>query len=537
MQDLHESSSARGGQKLRGRIPVIDIFAGPGGLGEGFSSFTYKDSKPRFRISLSIEKDPYAFETLKLRTFFRLLVQSSDVTDYYRYLRKEIDRETLYDRHKTERKMSEEICWNIELGRGDPPVPELRKRIRRALGSTGKWVLIGGPPCQAYSLIGRSRMKRALPEKYENDSRHFLYKEYLKIVAEAAPPVFVMENVKGLISTEIRGINIFELILKDLSAPALATGINLGGQSQLRYNIFSLSSTKLPGSLNPKDYLVKSERYGVPQVRHRVFLLGVRADIEPIDHRQLLLKDFGRSIPTERILAGLPRIRSGLSGNNPDDFEKWKNAILELMQQSWFRNLDETDPLRVKGTEYLRTISTSNMKMGDEFTPGNPRSLEFTEWFWDGSMEGVCNHSARRHLDSDLHRYFFSALFAATNHRSPTLDDFPEELLPAHRNVIHNGGRIIFKDRFRVQLENRPSSTVTSHISKDGHYYIHYDPLQCRSLTVREAARLQTFPDNYFFEGPRTAQYVQVGNAVPPLLARQIAESVYRILESRKNII
>jgi DNA (cytosine-5)-methyltransferase 1 len=136
----------------------------------------------------------------------------------------------------------------------------------------------------------------------------------------------------------------------------------------------------------------------------------------------------------------------------------------------------------------------------------------------------VTNHSARSHMATDLHRYLFAASFAKVTGRTPFLGDFPEALLPEHLNVEESLETKKFKDRFRVQLGERPATTVVAHISKDGHYFIHYDPSQCRSLTVREAARLQTFPDNYHFEGGRTEQYRQVGNAVPPLLARQIAE-------------
>lgn len=135
-------------------------------------------------------------------------------------------------------------------------------------------------------------------------------------------------------------------------------------------------------------------------------------------------------------------------------------------------------------------------------------------------------------MASDLRRYFYAETFAEATGRSPNLADFPKGLLPNHQSVEEGRTGKMFSDRFRVQLGDQTSTTITSHISKDGHYFIHYDPAQCRSLTVREAARLQTFPDNYFFAGPRTAQYHQVGNAVPPQLAHQIAEIVADILDS-----
>jgi DNA (cytosine-5)-methyltransferase 1 len=153
-------------------------------------------------------------------------------------------------------------------------------------------------------------------------------------------------------------------------------------------------------------------------------------------------------------------------------------------------------------------------------------------WYRDRPLALLANHVSREHMPSDLVRYLFVAAFGEVTGSSPKLHDFPACLLPQHRNVDPlQPWNAIFKDRFRVQVEDHHSMTVTSHIAKDGHAFIHYAPEQCRSLTVREAARLQTFPDSYVFLGNRTSQYTQVGNAVPPYLAYQIAEIVANVLQ------
>ncbi len=172
-----------------------------------------------------------------------------------------------------------------------------------------------------------------------------------------------------------------------------------------------------------------------------------------------------------------------------------------------------------KSTGGLRVPRTDNASTG---------SAELDEWYKDTNLDIWLNHESRSHRIDDLVRYAYAASFAIVHDRSPKGHNefnYPG-LAPAHQNWESGD----FSDRFRVQLANSPATTVTSHISKDGHYFIHYDPSQCRSLTVREAARLQTFPDNYFFQGGRTQQYHQVGNAVPPFLAYQIASLVYQKL-------
>ena len=157
------------------------------------------------------------------------------------------------------------------------------------------------------------------------------------------------------------------------------------------------------------------------------------------------------------------------------------------------------------------------------------------DWYLDSRLQGTLNHEARTHRKDDLWRYLFAACFRQTSDKPFRINDFPRGLKPNHENVKEESDSYKFADRFSVQTKDAPSRTVVSHIRKDGHYYIHYDPVQCRSLTVREAARLQTFPDNYLFEGSKTDQYEQVGNAVPPLLSYQIAQQVSELLNGHDN--
>ena len=515
-------------------FPIIDLFAGPGGLGEGFSAFTTQEKSRPFRIGLSIEKDYYAHKTLQLRSFFRQFTTDKVPEDYYSYLRGNFDFLLLNERYPVEMHQAMNEAWLAELGAVDPQIVD--EKIITALNGVKRWVLIGGPPCQAYSLVGRSRNGGTKPE----DARLYLYREYLRIIAQHSPPVFIMENVKGLLSSRINNELIFDKILSDLRRPCAAI-INAFEKISFsaadnEYNLFSLvneSSETASGwkELDPRDFIIKSEEYGIPQARHRVIILGIRKDLSPTGADVLTPSS---PIDVKTVLAGLPSLRSGLSKTKDGD-DAWKNAIqtiLKLKTVTCYRD-DSGSQVLQKIQEIANNLRAPEAGRGSDFifTPTSQHD-DCSHYYIDHRMCGICNHSTRGHMVEDLHRYLFAACYAKVHERSPTLHSFPKELLPHHSNVEKavQGGH--FEDRFRVQVETRPSTTITSHIAKDGHYYIHPDPSQCRSLTVREAARLQTFPDNYFFEGPRTEQYKQVGNAVPPLLAKQIAKVVYDVLQA-----
>lgn len=515
-------------------IPVLDLFAGPGGLGEGFTAFQNESGEPVFRIALSIEKEAFAHETLRLRSFFRQFSKSDVPEEYYDHLRGKLSRDELYRRFPNEAEKADIEAWNAELGDYRRfRAAKIDERISQALNGADKWVLIGGPPCQVYSVAGRSRVIPVDPEKYEKDRRHFLYKAYLRIIAAHRPSVFVMENVRGILTAEVGGKPIIDRLLNDLRHPIpAAKGEDDNANGGLEYKIYPLANYSGDFDLfnedshtDPARFIIQSERHRIPQARHRFILLGVRSDIHA---RPNLLRTYSKTISMWKAIQDLPRLRSKLSaGNDSGDF--WADAIRELIGMKALCNGSIDDSVFAAVSSKLDRLSTS-LSTGNGFTQWDKQPIFQKDWFYDPRLGGVCNHVTRSHMKSDLWRYFFAGCYAAVHKRSPKLPDFPVPLLPKHENVTGVDKKdMIFKDRFRVQVRSRPATTVTCHIGKDGHYFIHPDPLQCRSLTVREAARLQTFPDNYLFAGPVTSQYQQVGNAVPPLLARQLAGLVYRL--------
>jgi len=533
-------------------IPVIDIFAGPGGLGEGFSAWSSRQATS-FEVRLSIEKEPFAHETLELRMFFREFGLSGFRVpdDYYSFLRKEISRNELFTRYERQANAARRKAWLAELGTKTCQRSEVNQRISAALNEERMFVLIGGPPCQAYSIVGRSRRSKIDIEKYnpEKDVRQRLYVEYLQILADHQPVVFVMENVKGLLSAKLKDEEVFKKMLNDLREPAIALqreGRQVTSHSAFGYRLFSLvEKGECFPDADVKNFLVQTEEYGIPQARHRVIILGIRNDLPAVVPKRLKEKKIRNLC---HALKGLPRLRSGLSKGESSD-ERWFVTLKETLNAVGDgRKLTETQR-NVKKILFqkLTKLHTPQCGFGGEFvnytgTRGNGRTPTWADkQFGDLRIGGTCNHEARKHMPEDLHRYFYAACHTILTGISPTLAEFPLPLLPQHRNVQDlmgtsgesrqlNRSEIKFPDRFRVQPFNRPCTTVTSHIAKDGHYYIHPDATQCRSFTVREAARIQTFPDNYVFCGPRTAQYQQVGNAVPPLLARQIAGIVHDVL-------
>lgn len=487
-----------------------------------------------------------AFETLRLRAAFRKLQRSGSGAATWRCWDRIIS-ETPWALTYDELSVCEDesiraACalagneaLNLELGPRAREVAsaEIRKRLLSFTGSEQlprNAILIGGPPCQAYSIVGRARNKGKAGYRAEADHRHFLYLEYLHVIAKFEPAIFVMENVKGILTSKVQEAVVFDSIMRDLKRP----GTVLGGGGGAEYVLCSLSEpSSLFDETSAGDFLLHAEDYGVPQARHRVIILGIRKDV--FDAAGFVRKLERTPAPSVwDVICDLPALRPTLSYRGKG--LNWLHALRAPMFDSAVREL-RRDRHGAGPAVAERMLTTRQKLLERPKDPGHgseryqmpaaaqlkrPRAL--ADWYRDRASPLLANHESRSHMPSDLVRYMFVAAFGEVTDTSPRLQDFPRCLLPEHKNVDpDNVENSIFKDRFRVQLGKCHSMTVTSHIAKDGHAFIHPRAKQCRSLTVREAARLQTFPDSYVFLGNRTSQYTQVGNAVPPYLARQIA--------------
>lgn len=517
-------------------FPVVDLFAGPGGLAEGFSAVSASDGRRPFKIALSVEQDQAAHQTLLLRAFLRQF-SAGLPEEYYRFLNRgteEPDWPTLYPK---EWRAAQAEALKLSLGTAEaervigPRLDAIRAR------HASQSVLIGGPPCQAYSLVGRARNRGVAGYVPEKDPKHFLYKEYVLVLRRLRPLAFVMENVKGLLSATVSGRSVLEQVINDVRSAGRDGG----------YHLVALTATsRLPELFGevprPRDFVIRAEDFGVPQARHRVIIVGIRSDVldavgSALAPPLLSLQDEHQAT-VEDVIDGLPRLRSGIS-HSDDGASAWAKAIREATRVILGTSLRMGHDDERRFRRRLRQISAQSEQLSRNLHESGSRPVRLGPscpkhlrgWLLDPKLTAVSNHHARSHMQSDLTRYLFAAVYGEVLGASPTSGQYPPELAPKHGNW--KSGK--FADRFRVQLRGRAATTVTSHISKDGHYFIHPDPEQCRSLSVREAARIQTFPDNYFFKGNRTQQYTQVGNAVPPYLALRIGTALFSVLDAYRK--
>lgn len=403
-------------------LNFIDLFAGASGLSEGFI-------KAGFNPIAHVEMNRDASFSIRTRSVYHYLTKNNYKEYYTKYLKKEITREKLYSLVP-----NEIIDSTITAEIGDNNISEIFTQIREL--SNGKKIdfIIGGPPCQAYSLIGRHQ------DEIENDPRNKLYIQYGRFLKEFSPNYFVFENVPGLLSA--------------------------GNGSHLK-NLRKYFK-KIGYELDLK--ILNSADFGVLQNRKRVIIIGWKKEINfsypEFDIESKLYK-------TRFLLEDLTPLKPG---------EKYD--VIDYYGDT---------------NEYLLN---SEIRNGYGF---------------------VTQHISRPHNQRDLEIYKLAINLWNKENRRLSYKEI-DESLKTHKNEKS------FLDRFKVVDANGYSHTVVAHIAKDGHYYIHPDEKQVRSISVREAARIQSFPDDFFFEGSRSAAFKQIGNAVPPLMAYKIAKKLKELI-------
>ena len=399
---------------MKRNFTFIDLFAGCGGLTEGFYRVGYK-------ALLHLEINKAACETLKTRM------------RYYGYSQEDIENAVMCD----------------DITR-EGLIEDMDQRVSEEVD-----IIIGGPPCQAFSSVGRAQDPNSMSE----DPRNYLFENYLEVLNHYKPKMFIFENVKGLLTAHPKGVNIFDLIVRDMSKT---------------YKVVSDKETILLNAVN----------YGVPQNRERVILCGIRNDIniEPEEFYEKL-------IPTHSIVA-----KDGLK-----PAVTVREAISDLPKLFPGEGMEVINFNETKFNDYLLRI----------------RSKDFGKLY---------QHVARKHNKNDRERYRI-----LSKHGNWQLKDLAEV-----RPDLVNHDPKHFGNRYTVQEWDKPGRTVVAHLYKDGNLFIHPDSTQERTFTVREAARIQSFPDDFFFEGSRTEQFKQVGNAVPPLMAEAFAITLKEMLSQKE---
>ncbi len=407
------------------KLNYIDLFAGAGGLSEGFI-------REKFEAIAHVEMSAEASDTLRTRVAFHHFQQKKKLNQYYAYLKQDISRNELWNsipQELLESVINEEIT--------DKSIENIFAKIDLQLDSKKVDVIIGGPPCQAYSLVGRSRD----PNRMKGDKRNFLFRYYAQFLIRYKPKFFVFENVLGLLTA---------------------------GNAKYLNEMLELFSEI---GYSADFQVLNAEEYGVLQKRRRVIIIG----------------------------------RKGKA--------KFAFPKLETMENSWQtkKDLFFDLPTLIPGQEMQ--VAKYTKKINEYLQKTETRN----------GIDYTTQHITRNHNDRDLEIYSLAIDKWINERQRLKYNDIPKRL-QTHKNTV------AFLDRYKVVDPTGHSHTVVAHISKDGHYYIYPDKKQIRSISVREAARIQSFPDDYFFEGGRTAAFKQIGNAVPPLMAEKIATSIKQLL-------